>query len=493
MEKQILKSVHFKKLKCLNDVVIHFSDTLTAIMGVNGAGKTTVIHALACIYQPEESGKGENHKFPEFFIPTPDSIWAGSELYVVNEREDGAGRRVEAQPRKYCKDFDRWSPRYTVRPKRNVFYIGIDTCLPEIEKSNATSRITYDSSTRSGKKVEKTIQYASYILNKPYQKLLDNAYHNRHFSGVMLDSGLKYSSLSMGTGEQRILKILDIVLDADAYSLILIDEIDLLLHVTALQRLIEILYDISKRKHLQIIFTTHSTEMFALTKYVSIRFISNNRGNNHTFVYEHPSVDLFYSLTGKTERPIKIYVEDQLTAAVIRAIAKEKRMLRYVEVIVYGAICNAFTMAASLVIEDHADDYRLIVLDGDKYTSEDDKKEQIKKKLSGTEDDIEEKRTKALSLITEFTLPDGIPPEKFFYDVILKYTPEQSEINEAASEIYSISDTHEWLHGIAKKVGFSEGELIDEVFKHAASSDEIQQYIKNVAEWLDNTKERMQI
>ena len=39
-------------------------------MGVNGSGKTTVIHALACLYQPD--GNGENHRFPEFFVPNTD-------------------------------------------------------------------------------------------------------------------------------------------------------------------------------------------------------------------------------------------------------------------------------------------------------------------------------------------------------------------------------------------------------------------------------------
>ena len=64
MEKIQIKSVFFKKLKGLNNVKIEFTKPLTAIMGVNGSGKTTVIHALACIYQPD--GNGENHKFPEF-------------------------------------------------------------------------------------------------------------------------------------------------------------------------------------------------------------------------------------------------------------------------------------------------------------------------------------------------------------------------------------------------------------------------------------------
>lgn len=176
MEKQILKSVYFKQLKCLNDVTIFFSDTLTAIMGVNGSGKTTVIHALACVYQPDDGGKGEKHKFPEFFVPNTDSLWQGSELYVVNETEGRNGQRVILPSRRYGKDIDRWSPRYENRPKRNVYYIGIDTCLPEIEKSTATSRILYSSEKKNGRLAENILRDAAYILNKSYQELLDNVY-----------------------------------------------------------------------------------------------------------------------------------------------------------------------------------------------------------------------------------------------------------------------------------------------------------------------------
>lgn len=85
MEKTTLKTVYFKKLKGLHDVKIEFTKPLTAIMGVNGAGKTTVIHALACIYRPD--GNGENHKFPEYFVPNTDALWQGSEFHVVNEVE----------------------------------------------------------------------------------------------------------------------------------------------------------------------------------------------------------------------------------------------------------------------------------------------------------------------------------------------------------------------------------------------------------------------
>lgn len=88
MEQYILQSASFKKLKGLQEANFTFGEYLTAIMGVNGSGKTTVIHALACAYQPPENGNGENHKFPDFFIPNTDSLWTGSAFSIENKKEN---------------------------------------------------------------------------------------------------------------------------------------------------------------------------------------------------------------------------------------------------------------------------------------------------------------------------------------------------------------------------------------------------------------------
>ncbi len=481
MEKQILKSVYFKKLKCLNDISINFSDTLTAIMGVNGSGKTTVIHAIACIYRPDDGGKGENHRFPEFFIPNTDSLWIGSEFHVTNEMEGGKDGKRDIR---YRKDSDRWSPKYVNRPKRNVYYIGIDTCLPEVEKSTTTSRIQYSSESLSGGVVENIVQDSAYILNKPYRELLDNTYRNKHFSGVVLDSGLKYSSLSMGTGEQRVLKIIEKVLNAEAYSLILIDEIDLLLHISALDRLIEKLHSIAQKKHLQIVFTTHSPEMLELEKYVSIQYLSSIGKNGKTFVYDKISADLLYPLTGKTQRPIKVYVEDKLAAAIVKEIARKHDMLPFVEIVIYGSIENAFTLAASFALCGNQLDYILIVLDGDRYKTKEAKKDQVKKKLSGTEDAVEGKWANALSIIGQFCLPKDVSPEKYLHALILENIPPESEIFKAANEIKAVSNSHQWLYKIQERTGLSEPEIIHDLYQHSASSSEMLEYTKEVSEWL---------
>ena len=101
MDKIVLKSAYFKQLKGLYDVDINFSDTLTAIMGVNGSGKTTVIHALACSFKPIDS-KLFRFKFPSFFIPNSDSLWKGSEFtlhYTIND---------SSFSKTYKKSEDRW-------------------------------------------------------------------------------------------------------------------------------------------------------------------------------------------------------------------------------------------------------------------------------------------------------------------------------------------------------------------------------------------------
>ena len=486
MEQLILKSVYFNKLKGLNNIEIKFSNTLTAIMGVNGSGKTTVIHALACLYQPD--GNGENHKFPEFFVPNTDALWKGRELRVVNEKVFSKGRSEILPSRRYSKDYDRWSPRYENRPKRNVYYIGIDTCLPDIEKRNTSRRIMYKSELLEDKQSKDIIDKSGAILNKDYDFLIDNFYNKIHFTGVKLKSGLKYSSLSMGSGEQRIIKIISVLKNAEAYSLVLIDEIDLLLHVSALHSLIREVDEIARKKHIQVIFTTHSLELTELTKYVLIQYIVNNGESHPSFVFEKITADLIYSMTGKACKTICLYVEDQLAKELVFQLVRKNNMSASVDIIAFGAVENAFTLAASFVINDDNPDNKLIVLDGDRYKSEEDKVDQIKKKLSGTEEDSDEKRKNALEFITEFILPEDNPPEKFLHDTILRCFDESSDIYNAALEVKAVSDPHDWINRICSKLGVNISEIIREVVNYATDDDKFKTYVKPINTWLESHK-----
>lgn len=481
IEKNNLKSVYFKKLKGLQNVEIKFNKPLTAIMGVNGAGKTTVIHALACLYKPD--GKGENYKFPEFFIPNTDSRWQGSELMATFENEKG-----EVQ-RRYAKTHDRWTPRYEDRPKRNVYYIGIDTCLPEIEKETSISQIAYNSEKLDDKESRRIVDEAAYILNKDYCFLMDNTYKRKHFFGVSLLSGLKYSSLSMGTGEQRTLKILKKVAEAEAYSLILIDEIDLLLHVSALHRLIKTLSEEAKKKNLQIVFTTHSLEMSKLTQYVDIQYIKEIPSSGTFVVYNKITNDLIYDLTESSIKPYNIYVEDDFAKEIVLALVRKNNMSALVNVVTFGSIENGFILAASHVLENKDLSREVIVLDGDKYQTEEKKLDRLKKVLTGTESDIESKREKACKIIAQFSLPEDTSPEKFAHSLIINNVNQESEIYKAACEIRTVRDSHEWIYNICQKTSRSENDIVREMVDAAYDDERFKDYVKPINDWLIERKD----
>ena len=83
ISEQAIKYVRIKRLKNLIDLEFSFGDfPVTAILGPNGNGKSTVLHALACAFQPHDIG--ENYKFSNFFLPHPDALWQGSEIEIVH-------------------------------------------------------------------------------------------------------------------------------------------------------------------------------------------------------------------------------------------------------------------------------------------------------------------------------------------------------------------------------------------------------------------------
>lgn len=137
---QRLQKIQFRKLKNLENLEISFENKhITGIFGTNGSGKSTILHALACLYQPVANSTRRNFKFPNFFIPTTLDLWNGSQFTIEYEMINGAAMVPERK--EYKKNRDRWSPRYQTRPHREVFYIGIDSCVPDMEIESRTSRI----------------------------------------------------------------------------------------------------------------------------------------------------------------------------------------------------------------------------------------------------------------------------------------------------------------------------------------------------------------
>lgn len=116
ISQQRIVSVNFTKLKNLQNLYIDFSEgPLIAIMGVNGAGKSTILHALACCYKPDSHSR-KDYKFSDFFLPNTFALWNDSDFTIKYSYRDGA-REYNNIERQYQKK-ERWTPRYSNRPER---------------------------------------------------------------------------------------------------------------------------------------------------------------------------------------------------------------------------------------------------------------------------------------------------------------------------------------------------------------------------------------
>lgn len=480
--KHRIVSIHIDNLKGIKNLDISINKNLVAIMGVNGCGKSTILHALACMYSPYDNGN--NYKFSFFFTPNPDATWKNSKL-SISYFDENAQKIVT---REYKKDVDRWSPRYENRPKRDVFFIGIESCIPEIEIEKQTSFIDYSTNAASDELSHKIIKAAANILNKDYTSLTYHKTKKKELLGVHTLDNITYSSLSMGAGEQRVIKILKLAYTAKTYSLILIDEIDLLLHVTALKRLIKTLSGIAIKRNLQIIFTTHSLEMNTLNEYVDIRYLDNLK--EKTIVYDSINTDLIYDLSDCVEKPLEIYVEDLLAETLIKHIAENLNLLSSIKVRKYGAARNAFVLASGLVLKGENCKNVLIVLDGDVFVVMEEKVEAIKKTLSGTEKDHTDKVIYAASFIKEFVLPTGVEPEKFIYDMLVEMD-DDNEIIRAAKKLKAVSDSHQWLDRLVERMGQSEELILHSIIDLVADNSRWENYIKEIRQWLINKREEI--
>lgn len=228
---QSLKTLKISNLKGLHNLEIDFQDKeVMAIFGVNGSGKTTILHVLACLFK-QHTGMGENNRFPRFFKRINGLSWRGSSG-TLTITQNGSAKVIQ-----FGNKDSRWTPRMDRRQTRDVVYIGIDSCVPDIEKE-PVAKTKFSINESSDIALHEILTAASQIMNIPYTGYTLGRCGNKSYRQVQTNE-LRYYSLTMGAGEQRLFAILEHLYRMPAYSLLLIDELDLTLHTSAVQRLID--------------------------------------------------------------------------------------------------------------------------------------------------------------------------------------------------------------------------------------------------------------
>ena len=134
-------------------------------------------------------------------------------------------------------------------------------------------------------------------------------------------------------------------------------------------------------------------------------------------------------------RLIEVWVEDPLASRIVEQISVELGLLGNLQTKQFGAIDNAFSVAATLELDGADSNKNLVVIDGDRYRTMKDKLSRFNSTLSGTGAQIQTMRKSALSWLEQLNpvigeldgeaIPAASPvapikPERYLLDAAMR-------------------------------------------------------------------------
>lgn len=417
-------------IRGLNEFDVGFSYPITCFVGKNGSGKTTFLSLCACAYHkvsgedfsPLSRNGKEYYTFRDFFIFGPDE--EGIKKLKLSVFCPGN------TPKESCKVFSKkpsgkWKD-YDQRFQRKVTYLGINRIVPPAEDSKHKSRRNSFVDSQMDDAIKATIlRYMNNIFSSNYSEIyLDNANSKRSdcYLFKAKRGEVTYTGFNMGAGEHAVFFMLYQLLTMGRGGLLVVDEIELGLHTLAQKKLINVLKEICKINHCQIICSTHSSAILEALPH-DARFLIENKGGLTSIQKGITAEYAFGVLSGaQTTQEAKIFVEDSIAAELLSMILKQELRKR---VVIYpiGSIDSAIPhqIAASLRLNDKK---FIVVADGDQRKNKERILENTKKELIDRHIDLDESIGERILF-----LPGSAAPEKEVIDQVMSSDNLESLLN----------------------------------------------------------------
>ena len=249
---QYLPTLRLSNVRSFTNQTINFDFPITAIIGTNGGGKSTILGAAALAYKEVRPGDF----FPKSNIS--DTSMANWRIdYDIIDRKVNKSGPLQRNARFVSA---KWRRDAVV--ERNVVVIPIQRTVPASEQTKFKQfvGITQKKEILNTPISTTVIDGVSRILGKDashYQRVSLKSDTSKSILVGMHQTN-DYSQFHFGAGEASIIEMVSRIEGASDNSLILIEEIENGLHPLATRKMVEYLFDVAKRKKAQIIFTTHS-------------------------------------------------------------------------------------------------------------------------------------------------------------------------------------------------------------------------------------------
>lgn len=298
------------KARSITDKSINFEFPVTAIVGPNGGGKTTVAGAAAILYK----------------IVAPATFFAKSGTYdssmqnwkIEYEAIDKSVKKNDTIRRTAKYHNLKWV-RNTL--ERDVLVFGVYRTVPAAERKELRRCVS-----NNFEVLQERVFDLSDIVANSVTSILDKDVSNfknmqvDETGNVMLLSGSNsqgdsFSEFHFGAGESSIIRMVLQLESASDNSLVIIEEIENGLHPVATIRMVEYLIELAVRKKNQAIFTTHSND--ALKPLPSNAIWASVNGQLYQGKLDIQSLR---AISGQISSDLVIFVEDDFAALWTRQI-----------------------------------------------------------------------------------------------------------------------------------------------------------------------------
>lgn len=360
---------------------LDFTFPLTALVGTNGSGKTSVLYSLygaplrystgdywfGTVVDPIIEGAGSPSRFiyghynsdakaivetrkarvrkvrggkpdPNYWEPTKEVSSDG----MVTPSFSGALPRGRSR--------DRWNP-----VERPVLYINFRSELSAFDKywyfgrdpggkrvttkkdlvvrdAKTLSRVIASNSTtltRRGQKIasenrllsKAELKAISYILGREYDEA--RLLQHRLFRGmeglsvIFKTTHARYSEAFAGSGEVAVTSCVVQVLGAAPGTLVLLDEPEVSLHPGAQERLLEFLLENCKTKKIQVVLSTHAPSMVGGLPEDAIKAFTSDASGSFSVIPSTQAYSAFRRLGIREGGQIRVVTEDRLAKSVV--------------------------------------------------------------------------------------------------------------------------------------------------------------------------------
>lgn len=257
-----LRKVHIDGFRGIYSADLELDFPITAISGLNGAGKSTIGQLAICAYKKPSTSVGYKRQYIKDFFPIspadPKPISDEAKVIYFYETSDCK----KPQEVTVSRASSAWSG-YKRQPERHCYYVGFTVYIPKVERRDLS---VYGGATlqfTEKREIDvQVIQKMARIIGHKYDDVnFQGVSHKGKESEVGIASrlGYSYSENNMGFGEGRVLYTVDKLENSPEQSLFILEEPETSLHESAQYEFAKYLMDVCNRRHHQIILSTHSS------------------------------------------------------------------------------------------------------------------------------------------------------------------------------------------------------------------------------------------